>query len=115
MSNINYLGNHQKTSFNNHIPRNNTLLIPQSQILNNQCNIQNPNLFGMSMIPVLNDSLISATQRIKQVESEVKRELEMSKGFDENELLKFIKKCDLHPNKLSDKCRYARTKLITVL
>jgi hypothetical protein len=60
--------------------------------------------------------MISATQRIKQVESEVKREKELTKSYDDKEgLMKLVKKCDLHPHKLSDKCRYGQTRVKTVL
>jgi|LauGreDrversion4_2_1035121.scaffolds.fasta_scaffold1119342_1 hypothetical protein len=88
----------------NNPTRTNVVFVPQAT--NIQTNGNNLNIFGPPLIPVVNEVPISATQRIKQVENVIKREKDMSKGFDEKELLKLVKKCDLHPHKLSDKCRY---------
>ena len=88
----------------NMVPKSSFIFVSQPQQIQNQQG--NQNLFGAPLIPVINEIQISATQRIKQVENEVKREKEMNKVYDENELLKLVPKCEFHPNKLSDKCRY---------
>ena len=108
MSNNNYGNQYNGNIYiGNTVPRSNVVFLSQPQGTNFQGNGQNANMFGVPLIPIVNETQVSATQRIKQVETEVKREKEMSKGYDEKELLKLVRKCDLHPNKLSDKCRYA--------
>lgn len=87
--------------------RSNLVFISQPNPVMNQVNGSIPNMFGAPLIPVVNQQNVSATQLIKQVENEVKREKEMLKTFqDSDEILKKTKKCDLHPHKLSDRCRY---------
>ena len=88
----------------NNSAKTNVVFLPQP--VNIQTNGNNPNIFGPPLIPVVSEPPLSATQRIKQGENVIKREKEMSKGFDEKEVLKLVRKCDLHPHKLSDKCRY---------
>jgi len=60
-------------------------------------------------MPVINEKPQSAQQKYLEVINEVKRVKNLSGYLGDNaEIFDNIAKCEFHPKKLSDKCRYGQ-------